>query len=139
MREKAESTILTFQARFLCCLKAEHALNFSETFFSTRVRSPTFFFPCHCCHQKKTAKRDKHGGNSSARSLTLKSQLDDEQREEFTEAFQAFDKNKDGRVNGKELQALMRYMGTILSDAETMEMIRECGGALSFLFLIFND
>mmetsp|Transcript_7589 Transcript_7589/g.10472 ORF Transcript_7589/g.10472 Transcript_7589/m.10472 type:complete len:149 (+) Transcript_7589:110-556(+) len=55
--------------------------------------------------------------------------LDEEQKDEFREAFQEFDKNKDGRINGKELQALMRHMGTIQTDAETMEMIRECGGA----------
>ncbi|PRP74842.1 calmoduline [Planoprotostelium fungivorum] len=54
--------------------------------------------------------------------------LDEEQLDEFKEAFAEFDKNNDGRVNGKELQALMRHMGTIQSDAETVEMMRECGG-----------
>jgi Ca2+-binding EF-hand superfamily protein len=54
--------------------------------------------------------------------------LDTEQVEEFKEAFAEFDKNKDGRVSAKELQELMRYMGTIHTDSETMEMVRECGG-----------
>jgi hypothetical protein len=31
-------------------------------------------------------------------------------------------------VNAKELQALMRHMGVIQSDAETLEMMRECAG-----------
>eukprot|EP01117_Protostelium_nocturnum_P011097 TRINITY_DN4028_c0_g1_i1.p1 TRINITY_DN4028_c0_g1~~TRINITY_DN4028_c0_g1_i1.p1 ORF type:complete len:150 (+),score=47.86 TRINITY_DN4028_c0_g1_i1:163-612(+) len=59
----------------------------------------------------------------------MANKLDEEQTEEFKEAFMEHDKNNDGRINGKELQALMRYLGSIQSDAETMEMIRECGGA----------
>eukprot|EP01114_Cavostelium_apophysatum_P008835 TRINITY_DN2169_c0_g1_i2.p1 TRINITY_DN2169_c0_g1~~TRINITY_DN2169_c0_g1_i2.p1 ORF type:complete len:149 (+),score=34.18 TRINITY_DN2169_c0_g1_i2:158-604(+) len=53
--------------------------------------------------------------------------LDDEQKEEFTEAFNEFAK-KAGRVGPKDLQALMRHMGTIQTDAETLEMVREAGG-----------
>jgi len=55
--------------------------------------------------------------------------LDEEQKEEFRVAFSEFDKNHDGRINAKELQALMRHMGSIQTDGETMEMIRECGGS----------
>ena len=32
------------------------------------------------------------------------------------------------RINGKELSGLMRYMGVIMTDAEVMDMIRQCGG-----------
>jgi len=56
--------------------------------------------------------------------------MDEEQVEEMKEAFHEFDKNKDGRINGKELSGLMRFMGVILSDAEVMEVIRECGGSV---------
>jgi len=37
--------------------------------------------------------------------------LDVEDQEEYREAFALFDKNKDGRINGKELSELMRYLG----------------------------
>jgi len=53
--------------------------------------------------------------------------LEDEQIEEYKEAFNEFAKNK-GFLKAKDLQALMRHMGTIHTDAETLEMVRECGG-----------
>eukprot|EP01119_Soliformovum_irregulare_P011025 TRINITY_DN2731_c0_g1_i1.p1 TRINITY_DN2731_c0_g1~~TRINITY_DN2731_c0_g1_i1.p1 ORF type:complete len:147 (-),score=40.61 TRINITY_DN2731_c0_g1_i1:54-494(-) len=55
------------------------------------------------------------------------SQMDQEAQEEYREVFAEFAKSK-GRVNAKDLQALMRHMGTILTDAETVEVIRSCGG-----------
>lgn len=38
------------------------------------------------------------------------------------------DKNKDGRINGKELQEAFRFLGTIYTDGEIMDLIREAGG-----------
>jgi len=55
--------------------------------------------------------------------------LDDEEREEYTEAFQLHDKNKDGRMTARELQECFRYLGTIYSDGEIMDLVREAGGA----------
>jgi len=54
--------------------------------------------------------------------------LDEEALEEFKEAFALYDKNKDGRVNAKELQELMRYMGNIYADGEIMDLMRQFGG-----------
>lgn len=45
-------------------------------------------------------------------------------------------------VDPKTLQALMRHMGVLQSDAETLEMIREAGGMycnlLHFIYLRFD-
>lgn len=53
--------------------------------------------------------------------------LDAEQREELQEEWNSYAKGKQ-RLNAKDLQGLMRQLGTIQTDAETMEMIREAGG-----------
>jgi Ca2+-binding EF-hand superfamily protein len=60
--------------------------------------------------------------------------LEEEDKEEYREAFVEFDKNKDGRINDKELQALMRHLGVIMTTAEILEMIREAGGKIRYTY-----
>lgn len=53
--------------------------------------------------------------------------LDDEALEEYNEAFNLFDKNKDGRIDTSELAGLMRHMGMNLTGIEFNDIVNECG------------
>lgn len=48
--------------------------------------------------------------------------------EEYKEAFALFDKKKQQRINPKEFQEMLRYLGFIYQDGEVMDMIKEAGG-----------
>jgi len=58
----------------------------------------------------------------------MSERLDDEEKEELLESFQFFAKGRPV-LAGKDVAALMRYLGVIMTDAEVMTMIREAGGA----------
>ena len=58
--------------------------------------------------------------------------LDEEALEEYKDAFNMFDKNKDGRIDTTELAGLMRHMGHNLTGIEFNDIVNECG---TFLFL----
>jgi calmodulin len=94
-------------------------------------------------HSRRAKKEGRPPKNSKIQILTKKlllflvlvveglvkmaARLDEESKEEFTAAFQQFSKGK-GRCSPPELASLMRYMGTIYTDAELLESIREAGG-----------
>ncbi len=70
---------------------------------------------------------------SSSLVLTKQAHLDEEELDEYKEAFSLFDKNKDNQLSPKELQETMRYLGNIYSDGEIIDMIKEVGGNWSHL------
>jgi len=53
------------------------------------------------------------------------SELSQEQINEFREAFDLFDKDKDGQITSKELGTVMRSLGQNPTDTELQDMIRE--------------
>ena len=50
--------------------------------------------------------------------------LTEEQKEEFKEAFTLYDKDKDNRINTKELFDVMKYLGQLMTPNQLSEM---CG------------
>ena len=54
--------------------------------------------------------------------------MDPEDIEEYKQAFQLHDKKKTGILDPPNFQACMRYLGTIYSDPETLDLMRQAGG-----------
>jgi Ca2+-binding EF-hand superfamily protein len=83
---------------------------------------------------KKAAKPKKSskGGETTFDQRTIN---------EFKEAFQLMDGNKDGIIDKKDLKDLYASLGMVPNDAQLEEMIKEPGEALSFtVFLtLFGD
>ncbi len=57
--------------------------------------------------------------------MTLQEGLNEDQIEEFKEAFALFDKDGDGTITTKELGTVMRSLGQNPTEAELQDMINE--------------
>lgn len=49
----------------------------------------------------------------------------DHEKQEYVDAFKAFDKNGDGVISASELRQVMQHMGERLNDKEIDDMIKE--------------
>merc|ERR1712113_274958 len=99
--------------------------------------SNEFFVQCLLLHP--VVKMSKAKGKKPQRSgSNVFANFDQQQIQEFKEAFTIIDQDRDGFISEKDLQDMWASLGSVKDDKFIAEMIKEASGPINFtMFLTF--
>ena len=78
------------------------------------------------------AKQPAKKASNNARTSNIFAMFDQSQIQEFKEAFNIIDQNRDGFITSDDLRDMFASLGKVVPDAEIEGMIREAPGDLNF-------
>jgi len=86
--------------------------------------------------EKSKSKKEGSIRKAQRSGSNVFAQFDQSQIQEFKEAFQLIDQNKDGFIDKEDLRTTLDSLGRVLSDKELEEMLAEAHGPLNFTMLL---